>query len=131
MKKTSFFLLITVFFTILPKAPAQDTSQVQALEIEEARLDALEDVERNVSRDAWGAIGFFCGCFGVAYAFVATPSVPVGALLGKSPTYVQIYTLVYQEHAKRKRWQSSAVGCGIGAAAGLALNALLTLSASR
>ena len=86
----------------------------QMSEIEQATADARRDAAFNVSPFAWGAAGFVCGCFAPLYAFVAMPEVPVGALLGKSPAYVDAYTQVYHQNARRRRIQASIIGCAVG-----------------
>ena len=96
--------------------PLLASAQQPVDEMQQARADAERDVERYVSLPAWGAVGFGCGCFGVAYAYLATPEIPAGILLGKTPTYVDTYTRVYREHTKRRRLQAAVIGCGIGSA---------------
>ena len=88
----------------------------QVDEKQQACADAERDAEEYVSLPAWGAMGFACGCLGIAYIYFATPDIPVGVLLGKSPTYVETYTRIYRDHAKRRRLQVAAVGCGIASA---------------
>ena len=86
------------------------------LEMRSARVDAERDAERYVSSPAWGAMGFACSCLGIAYIYFTTPEIPVGVLIGKSPPYVETYTRVYRDRAKRKRLQAAAIGCAIGGA---------------
>ena len=64
----------------------------QVDEMQQAIADAERDVEKYVSLPAWGAMGFACGCLGIAYIYFITPEIPIGVLLGKSPTYVETYT---------------------------------------
>ena len=85
-------------------------------EMQQARADAERDAERYVFSLAWGAVGFGCGCFGLAYAYLAIPEIPVGVLFEKPPACVATYTQVYQQSAKRRRMQATAIGCGIGSA---------------
>lgn len=66
-------------------------------EMQQARADAERDAERYVFSLAWGAVGFGCGCFGLAYAYLAIPEIPVGVLFEKPPTCVAMYTQVYQQ----------------------------------
>lgn len=54
-------------------------------------------------------MGFACGCFGIAYIYFATPDIPTGVLLGKSPTYVETYTRVCRDHAKPRQIQAAEV----------------------
>ena len=93
-------------------------ASAQASEVEQATADARRDAELNVSSLAWGSAGFVCTFFAPIYAYLALPEVPVGALLGKSPEYVDAYTLVYQQNVRRRRLQASVIGCAIGSAVG-------------
>lgn len=105
-------ILITVFVLDMSQVASAQTS-----EVEQATADARRDAELNVSPLAWGSAGLVCGFFAPIYAYVALPEIPVGALLGKSPEYVDAYTLVYQENARRRRLQASVIGCAIASAA--------------
>ena len=116
MKINTIFQMLVIFMSMfmlsMPEiAIAQETSEDQ-----QATEDARRDAEQNVSPLAWGSAGFLCGCFGAAYAYFSTPEIPVGALLGKTPTYVDAYTRVYLQNAKRRRIQSAIIGCAIGSA---------------
>ena len=125
MKINTFFIIFVIFFSVsvMPQIViAQETSEIQ-----QATLDARRDAEQNVSPAAWAAAGFACGCFAPLYVYMTTPDVPVGALLGKSPTYVNTYTQVYQENAKRRRLQAAAIGCAIGSAVSSAYYYLFVL----
>lgn len=116
MKINTVFYIFVIFMALLVLVMPQIVIAQEASEIQQATADARKDVLLNVSPVAWGAGGFVCGCFAPAYAFLSTPAVPVGALLGKSPTYVNTYTQVYQDNAKRQRIQASVIGCAIGSA---------------
>ena len=116
-----FVILISV--SVMPQIViAQETSEIQ-----QATQDARRDAEQNVSPAAWASAGFVCGCFAPLYVYMTTPEVPVGALLGKSPTYVNTYTQVYKENAKRRRLQAAAIGCAIGSAVSTAYYYLFVL----
>ena len=107
-----FVICMSLLVIVMPQiAIAQQTSEMQ-----QAAADARRDAEQNFSPLSWTSVGFLCGCFGLGYAYFVTPEVPVGALLGKSPAYVDAYTRVYQENVKRKRLQSTVIGCAIGSA---------------
>ena len=116
MKSNTVFHMLIIFMSLfvlgMPQIGiAQDTSEIQ-----QATQDARRDAEQNVSPFAWGAAGFVCGCFSPVYAYFSTPEVPVGALLGKTPAYIDAYTRVYQQNAKRRRLQAAVIGCAIGSA---------------
>ena len=49
------------------------------------------------------------------YAYFSTPQVPVHQFIGKSAAYVNTYTAVYKQNAKRRRIQATAIGCGVAA----------------
>ena len=118
-----FVIFMALFMLVIPQIViAQETSEIQ-----QATEDARRDVSLNVSPVAWGAAGFVCGCFAPAYALLSTPEVPVGALLGKSPVYVDAYTRVYQQNAKRQRIQAAIIGCAVGSAVSTASYYLFVL----
>ena len=120
MKRNTVFHVLAIVMSLLvfgmpQMVIAQDTTDMQS-EIQQATADARRDAKQNTSPLAWGAGGFACGCFAPLYAYITTPQVPVGTLLGKTPTYVSTYTQVYQENAKRQRIQAAVIGCAIGSA---------------
>ena len=112
INRVFYFIFLSVFVLVI----SQIASAQQMSEVEQATADARRDAELNVSPFAWGAAGFVCGCFAPVYAYLAMPEIPVGALLGKSPVYVDAYTQVYQQNAKRRRLQASVIGCAVGSA---------------
>lgn len=97
--------VITVFVLAL----SQIDSAQQVSEVEQATADARRDAELNVSPIVWGSAGFVCSFFAPIYAYLALPEVPVSALLGRSPEYVDAYTQVYYQNARRRRIQASFV----------------------
>ena len=112
INRVFYIIFLSVFVLVLSQvAIAQQTS-----EVEQAAADARRDAEQNVSPFAWGAAGFACGCFAPVYAYLAMPEIPVGALLGKTPAYVDAYTRVYRQNAKRRRIQAAVIGCAVGSA---------------
>lgn len=121
---------ITLFLLGMSQtAVAQETTEIEqaTAEIEQATADARRDAEQNVSPFAWASAGFVCGCLAPIYAYLINPEIPVGALLGKTPTYVATYTRVYQQNAKRQRIQSAVIGCAIGSAVSTAAYYLFVL----
>ena len=97
----------------------------QLFDVEQASVDARSDAKQNVSPFAWGAYGFACSIVALPHAFLGTPEVPFERLIGKSPDYVNTYTRVYQQSAKRRRLQSAAIGCGIGVGVSTLTNLIL------
>ena len=118
MKINKVFHIFVIFIILFLFVMSQIASAQQISEVEQATADARRDAELNVSPIAWGSAGFVCSFLAPIYAYVAMPEVPVGALLGKSPAYVDAYTLVYQENVRRRRIQASVIGCAISSAVG-------------
>ena len=116
MKINKVFHIFVIFIILFLFVVSQIGSAQQISEVEQATADARRDAELNVSPFAWGAAGFVCGCIAPVYAYLAEPEIPVGALLGKSPAYVDAYTQVYQQNAQRRRLQASVIGCAVGSA---------------
>ena len=109
-----------LIFLILPLSAVAQLS-----DIEQASADARSDAKQNVSPFAWGAYGFACSIVALPHAFLGTPEVPFERLIGKSPDYVNTYTRVYQQSAKRRRLQSAAIGCGLGVGVSTFTNLIL------
>ena len=116
MKINKVFHIFVIFIILFLFVVSQIANAQQISEVEQATADARRDAELNVSPFAWGAAGFVCGCIAPVYAYLAKPEIPVGALLGKSPAYVDAYTQVYQQNAQRRRLQASVIGCAVGSA---------------
>ena len=72
IKFISIFVVLLIF-----NMPLLVSAQQVVSEVEQARADAERDAEKYVSSLAWNAVGFGCGCFGLAYAYLATPTVVV------------------------------------------------------
>ena len=116
MKINKVFHIFVIFIILFLFVVSQIANAQQISEVEQATADARRDAELNVSPVAWGAAGFVCGCFAPIYAYLAMPEIPVGALLGKSPAYVEAYTQVYHQNAQRRRLQAAVIGCAISSA---------------
>lgn len=100
-------ILVLLFFISTPLlAFAQQTAEMQ-----QAHDDAERDVQKYVSFETWYAIGCIFSCPGFVSLSFATPKIPVGVLIGKSPTYVETYTRVYRDRASQKRLQAAGIGC--------------------
>ena len=127
MKINTIFHIFVIFISLFMFNMPRIGIAQEASEIERAAEDARRDAEQNVSPIAWGSVGFLCGCFAPASAYFVMPEIPVGALLGKTPTYVDTYTRVYQQDAKRRRIQASVIGCAIGSAVNTAAYYLFVL----
>ena len=93
--------------------------------VEQAQGDARRDAWHDAGL-RWFAYGAGCWVFAVVYAGVNTPTVPSHRLLGKSATYVHIYTDEYKRSIKNQRMEMSAIGWGISLGAVLWLWKVLT-----
>ncbi len=113
-----------LLFVLILNMPMFVSAQESLSETQQARADAERDAGQNVSSLAWGFGGFACNVFGIAYAYFATPGIPAGALLEKTPTYTETYTQVYRYHAKRRRLQAVFIGFGALIAVGVLARAL-------
>ena len=103
IKFISIFVVLLIF-----NMPLLVSAQQVVSEVEQARADAERDAEKYVSSLAWNAVGFGCGCFGLAYAYLATPTAPVGVLLGKTP---HICCHVYPSLPRERETATDAVRC--------------------
>lgn len=77
-------------------------------------MQAVTDAERDAKQaniQVWAFVGCFGSVFGVASAYVLTPSVLPIKLLGKSPEYVANYTQTYQQEVRNERTKHAAIGC--------------------
>ena len=99
--------------TATPPAADQGTTS----EIVQACDQAVADAKSGHSGAGYGVGGFFCGVFGLIFAFSSNPQVPVEKLLGKSPDYVSTYTRCYKQEAKSKNVRASLIGWGLGVVA--------------
>lgn len=88
----------------------------QTAEMQRAHNAAVRDAKKHVFLPAWFALGVTCSLPGVLYSDYATPELPVGALIGKSPTYVETYTGVYRDRVSEKRALAAGFGCVISGA---------------
>ena len=115
VKKSVLLLIVLLMLLSLPYV----TLAQQRNDVQEAIADAKENAELDVSMLAWGAGGFACSGFAILYAYFSTPQVPAHQFIGKSAAYVNTYTTVYKQYAKRRRIQATVIGCGCGVAAGM------------
>ena len=117
--------LVSIFlFVLILNMPMVVSAHESVSEAQQARADAESDAGQNVSSLAWGFGGFAFNVFGVGYAYFATPDIPAGALLEKTPTYTETYTQVYRYHAKRRRLQATVIGLGVLIAIGVLARAI-------
>jgi len=99
---------------ILENHVQQDTAQAtEPAQSEQAQAiqDAKRDVEAQINRPVWFAIGCGFGAAGVLGTYFFKPSVPAGALLGKPPEYVAFYAETYVSEMQTFPLHTSAMGC--------------------
>ena len=107
-RKAAIFVLILMLFTTFLYPIVL---HAQITDIQQALLDARRDASKDVGSVYWFASGFFCGIFGVAFAYVAQTDVPTAKLLGKSPEYVAFYTDTYNIETRNAKTRASVGGC--------------------
>ena len=77
----------------------------------EAEAAAERDAEARTNKPVWFLLGCVGGIFTVAVVYFIEPSIPAGALLGKSPEYVAFYTDAYISKARSIQMQVALGGC--------------------
>ena len=83
----------------------------------EAKAAAEAAAEVRTNKPVWFFLGCFGGIFAVAAGYLYEPSPPAGALLGKSPEYVDSYAIAYAKKATSIQGRTAIYGCvlsGIG-----------------
>lgn len=111
--------VIALFLAVLMATiPCLLNAQKATETIEQARKDAARDINGCL----WMGMGFLFLYFAVGAAYVIVPNPPAQRLMGKSPEYVQVYTLAYRRQARAQQVINSLAGCvGVTALAGIAL----------
>ena len=110
-------LLIMLSSVLLYPVAAQEQvagaqqEQQEMTEVQQADADARRDAEQDVSTISWGIGGFFCGVCAIAYVYINEPQVPAAQLVGKSASYVTLYTDAYNREVKKQRFQATMIGC--------------------
>ena len=102
-------LVLTIILLLVCQAAIAETSV-----IEQATQDAERDAKQEFSVLPWIGSGFACSIFGVGFAYLSSPRVPASRLIGKSPVYISVYSLVFKENTKRKRLRAAMIGCVAG-----------------
>ena len=92
-------------------SPAAPTAETAEAEVAKAQQDAKRDADVQIGSVSWFAFGFFCGGIGVIGALITSASPDPSRLVGKSSSYVNAYTIAYRSVAKRRKLNSSLVGC--------------------
>lgn len=87
----------------------------------EAKAAAEAAAEAKTSKSAWFALGCLGGLVAVVAGYVYAPSPPAGALIGKSPEYVDSYTDAYVKKAKGIQGRTAMYGCVLNTLGSFAL----------
>ena len=103
-------LLIILFLSSSTLLPAQQSEEAKQALAKQAIADAKRDVENNINKPMWFALGCFLGT-GLVMSYMTTPTVPAGNLLGKDPVYVAFYTDTYVVELKKAQTQAALGGC--------------------
>ena len=86
---------------------------------------AIRDVERDINKPMWLAIGCMFPGVGLLAPYFFKPPIPAGRLLGKSPEFVAYYSDVYHKEMERHQFSLALGGCIVG---GVASGGCLILS---
>ena len=117
MKINSTFHALVFFMTVLMFSMPFATLAQQHLVRVEAEVAAERDAEARTQKPVWFIFGCVGGLLAVAYVYLYEPSIPAGALLGKSPEYVAFYTDAYTLKAKDIQMKAALGGCVTGSLA--------------
>ncbi len=82
---------------------------------QQARIDAEQDAELDVSKILWIVVGFFISLIGILIAYIYQPNPPATKLIDKSQEYAMFYTEAYKEKARGIQLTYSAIGFAISA----------------
>ena len=102
-----FVFLMAVLIFSMPLVTLAQENLVPAKIVAAAEAHA----ETDINKTAWFVTGCFGSVFGLIYATAAEPVVPATRLLGKSPGYVEFYTVAYTDKAKEIQKGHAALGC--------------------
>ena len=81
----------------------------------QARMDAEQDAELDVSKILWIVVGFFISLIGILIAYIYQPNPPATKLMDKSQEYAMFYTEAYKDKSRSIQLTYSAVGFAISA----------------
>lgn len=73
-------------------------------------MDAERDAAQ-ANQIVWVSVGALCGIFGIPIAYLSAPSVHPSKFVGKSPEYVNYYTMTYTQKAKNNQVLAATGGC--------------------
>ncbi len=85
----------------------------------QARIDAEQDAELNVSKILWIVVGFFLSLIGILIAYIYQPNPPAIKLIDKSQEYAMFYTEAYKDKSRSIQLTYSAIGFAISVGIGI------------
>ena len=85
----------------------------------QARIDAEQDAELDVSKVLWIVVGFFINLVGILIAYIYQPNPSAAKLIDKSQEYAMFYTEAYKDKSRSIQLTYSAIGFAIGAGIGI------------
>lgn len=85
----------------------------------QARIDAEQDAELDVSKILWIVVGFFISLIGILIAYIYQPNPPATKLIDKSQEYAMFYTEAYKDKSRSIQLTYSAIGFAIGVGIGI------------
>lgn len=80
-------------------------------EIERGQMEGRADAYLTVSRPLWFTAGFFLSFVGIALGYLLEPAPDGARLVGRSPGFVQGYTLAYGAEARAIQGIHAVYGC--------------------
>ena len=115
MKISSQFHVLVFFMAILIfSMPFVTLAQQNPVE-SRAKAAAERDVEADINKPMWFAVGCFLPGFGLLGPYLYRPPIPTGRTIGKSPEYVAFYTDTYRTKMEQRQFTYAAAGCITGA----------------
>ena len=107
MKKCIAPVLIILLFTysVMPAFSTEDDISAKAV------ADARKDAEADINQTQWFLYGCCFGITGYIVALRAEAEIPTQRLIGKSPEYVNHYSVEYRRKIKSLRTNYVSQGC--------------------
>lgn len=106
-----FCMMFSIFSTPFIALSQQTSMERQAIE------DAKRDVETNINKPMWFAVGCLLPGFGLLGPYLYRPPVPTGRTIGKPSEYVAFYSDTYKAEMEKLQFQYALTGCVSGVAA--------------
>ncbi len=110
---STFHVFVFLVAALMFSTPIVTLAQQNSVRVE-AEAAAERDAEARTNKPLMCLLGCVGGILTVGFVYLTEPSIPTGALLGKSPEYVAFYTDAYISKTKDTRIQMAMVGCVAG-----------------